>query len=98
MDSVPVWIVVIILGLAGALGAMLWNRRDKDQDDSANQVLDHETRITVLETTQVGQEKTIEKLEREIYSEPRGIIARLHKHGREIQEALSKIYLWERKK
>lgn len=85
---------VVILGLIGVVYASFLRRQDK----ASVTVDDHQGRLAVIETTIDGHDQRIGKLEREVYDEPRGIIARLHAHGREIQSVISDIANWMRGK
>lgn len=49
MDSVPVWAVIIVLGIVGSLATWLWRGTDKRLDKHAEKLDDHDKRITRLE-------------------------------------------------
>lgn len=86
------FVIVGAFGLIGFVVTWLIARHgrhdDKEQDISE--------RVAVVETELKAQGERLHKVEREIYDHDRGILDRLHAHGREIQELIGKLYLMMR--
>lgn len=49
MEAVPVWAIIIVLGIVGSLATWLWRANDKRLDKHAEKLDDHDKRITRLE-------------------------------------------------
>ena len=78
MDTVPVWVVLVGLGLIGCLLALLWRGSDKRHDSHSSRLNDHEKRLATLE-----EEMRTEKLETHL------LRTRWHEHVGEISKTLS---------
>lgn len=62
MDSVPVWAVIIVLGIVGSLATWLWRGTDKRLDKHAEKLDDHDKRITRLEEKNDHNSAEVQKL------------------------------------
>lgn len=50
MDAVPVWVVLVVLGVIGALAALLWGGSDRQHQKHAERLDDHDKDIATLKT------------------------------------------------
>lgn len=62
MDTVPVWAVLIALGIIGTLVTWLWRGNDKRLDKHSEKLDDHGDRITKLEEKVHAVESETSKL------------------------------------
>ncbi len=49
MDTVPVWVVLVVLGAIGSLAMLLWRGSDKRHDKHSESIADHEKRLSKIE-------------------------------------------------
>lgn len=62
MDAVPVWAVLVVLGVIGSLATWLWRGNNDRLNKHSEHLGDHETRITRLEEKTIQNQSEISTL------------------------------------